>query len=449
MNLLEIIRLQKEFYNSGSLLSVNQRIDYLKKLRDKIKNSQDDILKAIKEDLGKHSYESFLTEVQVVIGELEYLIKNLYKLVTIKNTGTSLNILPGKGIVLKKPFGQVLVQSPWNYPFQLAMIPTIGAIAAGNTVILKTSRKVPQTNNIIKEITNVLPKELLYFAEEFSHNEILDEKYDFYFFTGSRKVGEIIYGKAAENLAPVVLELGGKSPCIVDETAKIKDAVKKIAWGKFLNSGQTCVAPDYVFLHKKRKEEFIELFKREIKLNYSNRENLTKIITEEKVGQLASLINGRNDIYGGEFNLENRTFMPTILTNASFNDEIMEDEIFGPILPIIEYENLDDVIGKVKTKPSPLALYIFSNKNENIKKLVNYLNFGGACINDVIVHVSEIKLPFGGVGGSGLGNYHGKYSIDTFTHETGLVVSKSGLSNFLRYPPYTEKKFKIIKKILG
>ncbi|QQK08481.1 aldehyde dehydrogenase family protein [Miniphocaeibacter halophilus] len=449
MSLSEIVKSQRDFYNSGNLLSVNKRIDFLKELRDKIKNSKGEILGAIKEDLGKHNYESFLTEYQVVIGELEYLINNLHKLITIKNTGTSLNILPGRGIVLKKPFGQVLVQSPWNYPFQLAIIPTIGAIAAGNTVILKTSRKVPQTNNIIKEITKVLPNEVLYFADDYSHNEILDERYDFYFFTGSRKVGGIIYKKAAENLAPVVLELGGKSPCIVDETAKIKDAVKKIAWGKFLNAGQTCVAPDYVFIHKKKREEFIDFFKKEINLNYNNRENLTKIITEEKVEQLSSLIKGRNDIYGGEFNIEDRAFMPTILTNASFDDEIMRDEIFGPILPIIEYENLSDIIEKVKTKPSPLALYIFSNKNENVKKIVNYLNFGGGCINDVIVHVSEIKLPFGGVGGSGLGNYHGKYSVDTFTHETGVVVSKSGLSNFLRYPPYTEKKFKIIKKVLG
>ncbi|WP_100065762.1 aldehyde dehydrogenase family protein [Miniphocaeibacter massiliensis] len=449
MNLKEILKSQDEFLKNGKFKNIEDRIKYLKVLKKEVKKNRDEILQALKEDIGKTGYEGFLTEYQIVTEELKYFIDNLYELLEEEYVGTSINIFPGRAKIIKKPYGKVLVQSPWNYPFQLALVPLIGGVAAGNTVLLKTSSKVPSTNKIIEKILKVLPQELVFFANNYSHEEILNEKYDFYFFTGSKRVGKIIYTKAAENLAPVVLELGGKSPCIVDKSANIKDAAKKIAWGKFLNAGQTCVAPDYVLVDKAVKEKLVKNLKTEIEKRYSNKENLAKIITKEKIEELSKLIEGRKDVFGGNFFVEERVFKPTLLTEAKVQDEIMKEEIFGPILPIIEYENLEDVVDYVDSKSTPLALYIFSKTDENINKVINELKFGGGCINDVIVHVSENKIPFGGMGESGLGSYHGMYSIDTFTHKTSIIETQSGISNSFRYPPYTNTKFNIAKNVLG
>lgn len=449
MLLKEILETQDKFLENGNLETVSKRLDYLKILNKEIKKNREEILQALKNDIGKTLCEGFITEYQIVTGEIKYFINNLYDLLEVKKTGTSLNIFPGKGKIIRKPYGKILVQSPWNYPFQLSMVPIIGAIASGNTIVLKTSSKVPETNKVLQKIINVLPDELCYFGNSFSHEEILNEKYDLYFFTGSKNIGKLIYKKAAENLKPVVLELGGKSPCIVDETAKINDAAKKLAWGKFINSGQTCIAPDYVFVHKNVKAKLVDRLKKEIEEKYNNVSKLPNIITSEKVTRLSKLIKDRVDIYGGEFNIENRVFKPTLLIDAKLEDEIMKEEIFGPILPIIEYENLDEVIKYIKSRDNPLALYIFSKSKKNTNRIVGNINFGGGCINDVIMHIAENKLPFGGVGGSGLGSYHGEYSIETFSRKVGIVETQSSYSNSLRYPPYTKKKFNIIKKILG
>ncbi len=449
MNLNEIIDKQRNYLFTNKNSNIENRIDNLKILKKSLKNNMNKLLEAMKIDLGKSFYESFLTEYQLVIGEIDYLVNNLYKLTKVKKVGTSLNIMPGTGMVIKKPYGIVLVQSPWNYPLQLSLLPAIGAIAAGNTVVLKTSGKVPNLNNVLEEIINTLPNDLLYFANSFSHNEVLEEKYNFYFFTGSKRIGKKIYRIAAENMAPAVLELGGKSPCIVEKSANIKDAAKKIAWGKFINSGQTCVAPDYVLVHKSKKGELVSRLSKEIEEKYNNKDNLTKIITEEKVKELGTFIENRTDIVGGEFSIEEKVFMPTLLTNVKYDDTVMEDEIFGPILPIIEYEEIEEIIKYIKEKPTPLALYLFSKDDKIIESIMNTVNFGGGCINDVIVHVSENKIPFGGMGESGIGGYHGKYSIDVFTHNAGVIQSPTGFSNFLRYPPYTKNKFSILKKVLG
>ena len=449
MNLNEIINKQKKYLFNDENSNIENRINNLKTLKKSLKNNMDKLLEAMHIDLGKSFYESFLTEYQLVLGELDYFINNLYGLTEIERVGTSLNIIPGAGRLIKKPYGIVLVQSPWNYPLQLSLLPTIGAIAAGNTVILKTSGKVPNLNKVIEEIANTLPDELLYFANDFSHDEVLEEKYDFYFFTGSKRIGKKIYKIAAENMAPAVLELGGKSPCIVEKSANIKDAAKKIAWGKFTNSGQTCVAPDYVLVHKSKKDELISRLSKEIDEKYNDKDSLTNIITKEKVKELASFVEGRDDVIGGEFNIEEKVFMPTLLTNAKYDDSIMKDEIFGPVLPIIEYENIDEIIRYIRENPTPLALYMFSKDDKIINKIMHSVEFGGGCINDVIVHVSESKMPFGGMGESGIGGYHGKYSIDIFTHNAGVVQSPTGFSNFLRYPPHTKGKFSILKKVLG
>lgn len=449
MNLNEIIDKQRNYLFTNKNSNIENRIDNLKILKKSLKNNMNKLLEAMKIDLGKSFYESFLTEYQLVIGEIDYLVNNLYKLTKVKKVGTSLNIMPGTGMVIKKPYGIVLVQSPWNYPLQLSLLPAIGAIAAGNTVVLKTSEKVPNLNNVLEEIINTLPNDLLYFANSFSHNEVLEEKYNFYFFTGSKRIGKKIYRIAAENMAPAVLELGGKSPCIVEKSANIKDAAKKIAWGKFINSGQTCVAPDYVLVHKSKKGELVSRLSKEIEEKYNNKDNLTKIITEEKVKELETFIENRTDIVGGEFSIEEKVFMPTLLTNVKYDDTVMEDEIFGPILPIIEYEEIEEIIKYIKEKPTPLALYLFSKDDKIIESIMNTVNFGGGCINDVIVHVSENKIPFGGMGESGIGGYHGKYNIDVFTHNAGVIQSPTGFSNFLRYPPYTKNKFSILKKVLG
>lgn len=449
MNLKEILKKQNDYFLSEENYSIENRIDILKLFRKTIKENEKEILDSLQKDIGKTQYEGFLTEYQVATGELDYMIKNLYNLLELDDRGTSLEIFPGKGYVMRKPYGQVLVLSPWNYPFQLSIVPVIGAIATGNTVILKTSSKVPNTNSVIEKIIKQLPEEIVYFGNEFSHDELLDEKYDFYFFTGSLRIGKKIYSKAAENMVPIVLELGGKSPCIVDETANIKDAAKKIAWGKFLNSGQTCVAPDYILVDKKVKKELIDALTLEINTNYNDSNNLANIITKDKVSQLSKFIENRDDIIGGEFNIENRVFMPTLLTNAKTDDEIMQSEIFGPILPILEYENISEIIDYLQNKPSPLAMYLFSKDKKTINLLLRRLKYGNSCINDLVVHVSENSIPFGGMGNSGLGNYHGKYSIETFTHGAGIIKSGTKFTNPFRYPPYTEKKFKMIKKLLG
>ena len=449
MKLNEILEVQRDFFLSEENYKIENRINLLKDLKRTIKNSQESILEALEKDIGKSYYEGYLTEYQVVIGELDYLIKNLYDLLNMKSKGSSLQIFPGKSYIMKKPYGQVLILSPWNYPFQLSMIPVITAIAVGNTVVLKTSSKVPNINLEIENILKTIPMNIVYFGNGFSHDEILKEKYDFYFFTGSKRIGEKIYLKAAENMAPAVLELGGKSPCIVDDTVNLKDGAKKIAWGKFLNSGQTCVAPDYILVNKNIKHEFIRALEEEIKEKYNDINNLARIITVKKTEQLADLIKNRDDIVGGEYSIEEKIFMPTLLTDASFEDEIMKGEIFGPILPIIEYENLEDLVGFLQGKDTPLAMYIFSKNEKNINLLLRRLKYGGACVNDLVVHVSENRIPFGGMGESGIGNYHGKYGVDTFTHNAGIVKSPTGFSNPFRYPPYSKKKLNIIKKLLG
>ncbi|KAI4453893.1 aldehyde dehydrogenase [Holotrichia oblita] len=421
---------------------VEERVDALKRLYCEIKNRCGDIQKALFADYNKNSFDAYATEVGVVLSELRHTIRNLKKWTRKIAKHLSIINFPSKGRIYPEPYGVVLVIAPWNYPFGLSMCPLIGAIAAGNYVVLKPSTKTKNTAKIIDEILQ----------EVFSggkvrvtdSREILSMRWDYIFFTGSPKTGKDVMRSAAEFLTPVTLELGGKSPCIVDESADIPRAAKRIAWGKFINAGQTCVAPDYLLVHNSVKEQFINSFIKEIKMQYYIDNKLTNdftyVINEEKVKEVLSLIEGEKILFGGK--AEGRALEPTVI-EADFESPIMRDEIFAPVAPIIGYDDLNDAIKEINKKEKPLALYYFGKKFNEINSKVSY---GGGCHNDVIMHVAENKLPFGGVGNSGMGSYHGKKSFDTFTHyKSVLVKGKAELK--LRYAPHNEKKEKLAKKI--
>ncbi|MDO5754828.1 MAG: aldehyde dehydrogenase family protein [Tissierellia bacterium] len=437
---------QKEYLKEGHLRTYSLRLLHIHQLKKEILSKEKAIINALKRDIGKSDYESYMMEYYLVLSECDYFIKHLKNLVTPKKLPWDLSTFPAKKRILYKPYGQVLIQSPWNYPFQLALIPVIGAICAGNTVVLKTSRKVPHVNEVLGEIFQGFPKELIYFAEEESHDEILEYPFDFYFFTGSKKVGKKIYEIAAKNMAPIVLELGGKSPCIIDETASIDDAAKKIAWGKFSNGGQTCVAPDYVLIHHSKKKPFIQAMKKEMKA-YQSEDQMARIITEEKFQELRSYLEDYDEIIGGETIVDQRILFPTLLPNVTKEDAIMEEEIFGPILPILSYDDFDEAIDIVLSKDTPLALYLFSKDHQAINRAIMGLPYGSSCLNDTLIQLASHDLPFGGLHESGMGNYHGKHSFYTFSHETAFLKGSS-FKNPLRFPPYTSKKLKWLDRFM-
>lgn len=453
MNLGTIIQRQHTFFNGGHTKNLQGRKEILRRLYKSIAVYEKDIEEALKKDLNKAYMESYMTEISVVMAEIKTLIKNLDKWSKVKSKLTPLSHMPGKSTVYREPFGTVLVLAPWNYPFQLAMMPVVGAVAGGNTVVVKMSRNSKNTNRIVKKIIDeVFDEEYVYcISEGITHEEILSQRYDMIFFTGSPTVGKKVMAAASKHLTPVVLELGGKSPCIVEKSGNLDIAAKRIAWGKFLNAGQTCVAPDYVLVDEAVKDKFLDKLKSEIELMYKdalNNEDYVHIINEKHFDRLTKYIDESHCLWGGKYDRKALCIAPTVLENTHWNDDIMQEEIFGPILPIISYDDIYKLKEKLKQKEKPLALYIFSSDKNITEELLNDLSFGGSCVNDVVMHVANDKLPFGGVGNSGMGSYHGKYSFETFTRPKAVFKGKNYLDIPLRYPPYTEKKFNFIKKIL-
>lgn len=454
--LKEKINKQREYFSTGETKDINFRIEKLKKLRDVLKSEEDKVFEALKKDLMKSSFESYVTEVAMVYDEINMHIKNIKKWSKKRRVKTPLVQFPAKSFIQLEPYGVVLIIGPFNYPFMLTMDPLIGAIAAGNTAVIKPSESAPETSKILKEILEKVfdEKYVLHVNPERGKEvveELLKEKFDYIFFTGSATVGKIVMKAASQYLTPVTLELGGKSPCIIDKDCKLELAARRIVWGKLLNSGQTCVAPDYLYVHKDIEEEFIKKLEEEIKNQFGNNplesEDYSKMVNEREFNRVLSYIDKEKLVFGGNYNRKTFQIEPTILKNVTWDDPVMEREIFGPIFPILTFENLDEVLRVVNSKDKPLALYYFSEDKNKIEKLLNSTSSGGVTINDTLVHVSSSYLPFGGVGNSGMGEYHGKYSFDLFSNKKGVMNRKTFLDLKIRYAPF-QNKLTIVKKIM-
>ena len=455
MDIPKIVQQQKSFFNSNATKEVNLRIETLKKLKLILKENEDKLYTAIYTDFKKSQFETYLTELSLIYNEINDAISNLKKWSKQKRVSTNLANFPAKSYIIPEPLGTILVISAWNYPYQLSLIPAISAIAAGNTVVIKPSEIPNNTSKILAELINTNFDEnhltIIEGGVE-TTTELLQQKWDKIFFTGSTPVGKIVYKAAAENLTPVTLELGGKSPTFVLADCNIKITAKRIVWAKFLNAGQTCIAPDYLLVEKSIESELLEALKKEIEefypLSENINENYVQIVNDKNFDRLKQMIPTDKIYYGGETNVKNRFIQPTLLHNINFEDSIMEDEIFGPILPIISFENLEDVITKIKEREKPLSLYVYSKNKIIIKKILNEISFGGGAINESLVHLSNPNLPFGGVGASGIGSYHSKAGFDTFTHYKSILHKSFLFEPSVKYLPFTKLKKKILKFLL-
>jgi aldehyde dehydrogenase (NAD+) len=433
---------------------IGYRKETLKKLLFNIQKSEDLIVKALYDDFKKPAFEAVLTETNYVISELKDTIKNIYSWAKPQRIIPSILNFPSTDYIYKEPYGKVLILAPWNYPFQLALCPLISAVAAGNKVILKPSELTPKTAEIITEIIqktfHINHVEVVQGDADVAQ-KLLEKRWDYIFFTGSVAVGKIVAKAAAENLTPVTLELGGKNPCIIDETANLKLAAKRIVWGKFINAGQTCIAPDYILIHKNMKVHFIGYLKDEINKAYGQNPqespDFARIINTKNWVRLDSMIEPNKVIFGGQTDAKNLYVAPTLIDEPNIESNIMQEEIFGPLLPILTYKTEADIKNIIDQYEKPLALYVFSENQHFAKKIITRYSFGGGCINDTVVHFSNKRLPFGGVGHSGLGAYHGKLSFDTFSHHKGIVKKANWLDLPMRYAPYKDK-LAAIKKLL-
>ena len=442
---------QKEFFYLGKTNDINFR-----KLKEVIKVNENKILEALNKDLGKSNFESYATEIGIVYDEINVHIKNIKKWARRERKKSSIIYYPSKSYVYKEPYGVTLIIGPFNYPFQLVIAPLIGAISAGNTAIIKPSENTKNISILLEEIINEnFEEEYLKVVSPLEGKEavsyLLEFPFDYIFFTGSVRVGKIIMEKAAKNLTPITLELGGKSPCIVDSDAKLELAAKRIVWGKFLNAGQTCVAPDYLCVHKNIKEKLLKLIISEIHKQFGEEiktsPDYPRIVNNNSLTRLSNYIKDGEVYYGGSFDDLELYMEPTILVNTDVNSAVMTEEIFGPILPVIEFDNIENIIDFINRREKPLALYYFSESKKNINYILRATTSGGVTINDTIIHVANGNLPFGGVGNSGVGNYHGKASFDTFTHKRSVMKRGTFVEFNIRFAPYKEK-INILKKIM-
>ncbi len=449
-----IVNKQKAFFNLNSTKDIYFRIEQLDKLKNIILEYEDLIIDSLYKDLGKSPFESYSTEIGMVLSEISHAQKNIKNWSKVKKVKTPITNFKAKSYIYPEPYGNVLIISPWNYPLQLTLAPLLGAIAAGNTALIKPSSSSLHTSNTIEKMINEnFPEEFIHVInmDSKSADYLLDKKFDYIFYTGSVSVGKLIMGKASKHLTPITLELGGKSPCIVDKEGDIDIFAKRIVWGKFLNAGQTCVAPDYVYVHKDIKDKLIENIVKYIEYfygkNIKDNDEYPRIINKKQFNRLISLIDENKLIYGGDSDLESLYISPTIMDNITWDDPVMEDEIFGPILPLLEYESIVQVIEEIKKRPRPLALYVFSTNPKVVTKVINSLSFGGGCINDTVMHLANPHMPFGGIGNSGMGAYHGEYSFHTFTHYKSILDKSLSPDVDTRYPPY-KGKLKWVKKFM-
>lgn len=453
MNYSDILQNQVNFFSTHQTKDLKFRKEQLMKLKKLIQENEEELYKAIHEDFGKSEFETYGTELSFLYKDIDYYVKNLSSLAKPKKITTNLVNLPASSHIVYEPLGNTLVIGAWNYPYQLTLAPVIAAVAAGNTCIIKPSELPANTMKAMAKMINEnFDSGFLFVAEGGVEEttELLKLRYDKIFFTGSPRVGKIVYKAAAEHLTPVTLELGGKSPAIITPNADLEIAAKRIVWGKFINAGQTCVAPDYLYIHKSIKAKFTELLKQEIqKRNYQKEaSHYCKIINKRNFDRLINLLDPDKVIFGGEMDEENRFISPTLMDNVTWEDKVMQEEIFGPILPLMEYEDFEGTLSVISKGEKPLSAYLFSNNGNEKEVFEQQLSFGGGCINDTLMHLSNDRLPFGGVGNSGIGNYHGKYGFEAFSHQKAILKKSIYLEPELKYPPYTETKKKIMKKIL-
>ena len=454
MNIEAIILAQKEFFFTNKTKDIRFRLNQLKKLKKIIKENEKLLFDAVFKDLKKSEFETYASELSLVYHEINLAIKKVKKWAKTKRVATNFANFPAKSFIIPEPLGTTLIIAPWNYPVQLAFSPAVAAIAAGNTVIIKPSEVTSHTSKAIAKIINTNFESHFLTVIEGGITEtttLLNQKFDLIFFTGSTAVGKIIYQAAAKNLTPVILELGGKSPTFVLKDANLKMTAKRLVWAKFLNAGQTCIAPDYVLVHKSIAKQLTEAIKKEIELNYQLdqiTENFNCIVNQKNYNRLTELIPQENIFFGGKTNAANQFISPTILTNITFEDKIMQDEIFGPILPIITFENLDHVIKKVKRREKPLSLYVYGKNKTQIHKILTELSFGSGAINESVMQLTNSKLPFGGVGASGFGSYHGEFGFKAFSHYKSIMSKPTWLELSTKYAPYSKGKLNLLKRIL-
>ena len=453
--ILDVINKQRNYFQNGNTFNVKNRIEFLDKLYNVIRNNTTLIYNALQLDLGKNEDEAYTCEIGLLLNEISYIKNNLLNWTKPKKVKTPLSSWSSKGYIQYSPYGVVLIIAPWNYPFLLSLQPLIGAIAAGNCAVVKPSELSPNCSEVISKIINEV------FSEEYVSviigdksvvDELLKYKFDYLFYTGNSVVASSIMQKISKYLTPVTLELGGKSPCIIDSSSDLRLAARRIIFGKLLNAGQTCVAPDYIIVTKDVKQILINYLILEINSQYGDNilfnNNFGKIINQRHFDRLLNLIDTQKVVYGGKFSAEFLKIEPTIMDNVAENDKVMQEEIFGPILPILTVENIYDAKKIIAKFPEPLALYVFSNTKDVINYFINTISFGGGCINDTIMHLASDYLPFGGVGKSGMGNYHGKHSFYTFSHEKSISKSKTFLDIPIRYQPYSTLKRWMIRLFL-
>ena len=447
----KIVSRQRSYFHTGATLPTEARIQALKKLKNCISKNEERINEAVKKDLGKSAFETYMCETGLVLSEISYMLKNIYTYAKEKNVPTPLSQFHSRSYKKPSPYGVALIMSPWNYPFLLTIEPLVDAIAAGNTAVVKPSAYSPCTGELIREILTE------YFDEKYiavitggreENTRLLHEHFDYIFFTGSQTVGREVMRCASAYLTPVTLELGGKSPCIVERSADIRLAARRIVFGKYLNCGQTCVAPDYIYCDRSIKERLIKEIKKQIRKQYGvqplSREDYGRIVNQKHFDRILSLMEPHKIVCGGSADRQNLKIEPTVMDNVTFADAVMQEEIFGPVLPVLTYDSLDEAICNMNSLPSPLALYIFTSDRNAARKITSRCGFGGGCINDTVIHLATSEMGFGGFGASGMGAYHGKAGFDTFTHYKSIVDKKTWLDLPMRYQPHKKLHEKLI-----
>lgn len=451
---LAIIKAQTTFFDSGKTKDVSERIEKLKALKKEIEKREKDIAKALYRDLKKPEFETFATETSIVLNELKLIIKKLKKWAKPKKIKSSWLNFPSSDYIYSQVYGKCLILAPWNYPFQLSLSPAIGALAAGNTVVVKPSEYSPNTSALIQEIfETVFPEELAKVVQGNAKvsQQLLVQKWDYVFFTGSVQVGKLVAKAIAPHPTPSTLELGGKSPCIIHSSAKIKLAAKRIVWGKFLNAGQTCIAPDYILIEASVKEAFIKAVKAEIQTAFGKKiqksPDFAQIVNDKNFERLAEMLKDQKILLGGETDKETRFIAPTLIDEPDLNSAVMQEEIFGPILPLLSYTSEMEIEKIINLHPNPLSFYVFAEDKNFSEKILEKYSFGGGMGNDVVMHIANPRLPFGGIGNSGYGGYHGKFSFDTFTHQKSVSKRGTWIDLPFRYPPY-KGKLSLLKKVM-
>ena len=450
-----IVAAQRKYFQTGATLPVSFRVDALRKLYDAVSGSEKEIHDALRKDLGKGGFESYMCETGLVLEEISYMLKHVRRFAGEKRVRTPLAQFHSRSYKKPSPYGVTLIMSPWNYPFMLTISPLVDALAAGNTAVVKPSAYSPNTSEVIRQILTKCfePQYVSVVTGGRAENTcLLHEHFDYIFFTGSQSVGKEVMRSAADHLTPVTLELGGKSPCIVDQTANIKLAARRIVFGKYLNCGQTCVAPDYIYCHRSVRDRLIKEMQKQIRKQFGKKpldnKDYGKIINEKHFDRILGLIDKEKVVFGGNCDRDALRIEPTVMDNVTFSDAVMQEEIFGPVMPILTFDSLDEVIRNVNAMPHPLALYLFTSSKAAAKKVTARCGFGGGCINDTIIHLATTEMGFGGFGESGMGSYHGKTGFDTFTHYKSIVDKKTWPDLPMRYQPYRKIHEKMVRFFL-